>query len=418
MDFFRTRAHVMRTALFAGVVASLAASGLTTTASARIDTAVTAQLPLMPLPGSSLGSQVHGLLLAPDSGVVSNAEAASNANATVTSSRMDSLGRLSGYQLDYGTGSPSGASIYQVETGVEVYRSASDAARGLAFWRKDDVDLGKLKSLGLSVSLTIFHAPELSPDGFGDVGTATIKGVPSLHGSDVDFRLGNLIGMVSVSGADSTRLRGLALSDAHALKARMSGVLAGKITGPMPPSPKQTSGPLAGGPNLEALALKPSDFVVATVASQGYRLDKDLDPLSEYQRTMQPAGVFTTLQEQVALFSDPIQAQFNVTLLERVLTSPAGLKASGFNTKGKPTFHPRRITVAAGDEAFAAMGAYRQHNGPAIVLGYLAVRTGRTMELVIFGSPSTAQPSVSAVRVLAGVVAARGEGNLKSPGVA
>ena len=99
-------------------------------------------LALMPLPQRALrlGSEASGLTLAYDSGVVTNGEAAANANGPTTGAKLGALGRVTGYQLDFGGDAPNGERLSQVETGVELYQTPAAAAQGLAFWRTDALE--------------------------------------------------------------------------------------------------------------------------------------------------------------------------------------------------------------------------------------------------------------------------------------
>lgn len=378
-----------------------------------------AQLALMPLPASALGSQVVGLPLAHDSGVVSNAAAAQSTNAPTTAAQLAALGRTTGYQLDFGGDTPTGAGLSEIESAVELYRSDAAAGRGLAFWRKDDSDTAAIVAIGAVVSVRAFAAPGLGTQSYGVLGTVTLKGAPTFRGADVVFRSGRLVGMVSVAGGALGRLRGLALRDAGALRRRIAAVTAGRLTGrPTPLPAKLTAGPPPHGPDLEALTLAPADFVVAHVTGQGYAIDTDLEPISEYRRSLAPAGAFASLQEQVALFKDPIQATFEMAALRAALTTSGGLRKDDFNAPGKPSYSPRNVPVDVGSASFASVGLYQPPSGRSLYLGYVVVRTGSILEIDIIASPSGSPIPDAALAELAEATVLRATRSAAEPPVA
>ena len=109
------------------------------------------ELPLVPLPKSALGTSARVLGLSRDSGVVSNAVAASNA-VSATPRTLQKLGRVTGYDLTYGDPFSGRTGVTEIESSVERYRTAADARRGLAFWRKDDAKPGTAYSIPASAS--------------------------------------------------------------------------------------------------------------------------------------------------------------------------------------------------------------------------------------------------------------------------
>ncbi|HZC30471.1 MAG TPA: hypothetical protein VE261_03065, partial [Gaiellaceae bacterium] len=246
------------------------------------------QVALMPLGQSQLGSLVAKLPLANDSGTVSNSEAAANANGHMTAAKLAGVGRITGYQLDYGSDAPTGAAISQVQTRVELYRSGAAAAAGLALWRKDEADVPKLKSF--TVVMKPFAAGV--PRSWGYYGSLTLKGKPPFYGADIDFQVGSVLGSVTVAGGAAAQ-KPLALEVARKLRARIVAVLAGRVSGrPVPLPGKAKAGPPAHGPNLAKMALAPSDLGAGTVGHEGYQVDTDLNPVSEYERELHPAGNF------------------------------------------------------------------------------------------------------------------------------
>ena len=243
-----------------------------------------------------------------------------------------------------------------------------------------------------------------------------MKGTPPYDGASVDFVSGRIVGIVTVAGNHLLTARALAVKEARALETRITGVLAGRVTGPAPILPaKAKAAPPPHGPNLEGFALMPTDFTIARVRSQGYTTDQDLNPISEYQRTMAPAGAFSSLQEQVALFRGPVQAAFEMAALRAALTTAAGLKKGGFNGPGEPFYNPRVISVTGGAGSFATSGAFRSASGKNFTLGYVVVRVASTLEIDIVAGPAGVLLPDSAFQALVTATADRAAKGLDQP---
>ena len=108
------------------------------------------RLALVPLPKSAIGPAVGSFSLAHDSGRVSNASAAAH-TSDATPKTFKKLGRLTGYALEYGNAFTGAAGVTDVRTSIEQYKTAGDARRALAFWKKEDAKLSKFDNPGFSV---------------------------------------------------------------------------------------------------------------------------------------------------------------------------------------------------------------------------------------------------------------------------
>ncbi len=374
-------------------------------------------LALMPLATPMLGGGAAGLPLDQDSGVVTNADAARNANGSVTAAQLTRLGRVTGYQLDYndaaGHALAAGHGLLEVTTGVDLYRSADAARKGLAFWRHDATNLARLRAAGISVSVKTFGAAGVPRPSFGWSGVVKLKGKPSVYGVEIAFVSGQLTADISVSAADAGSRRAYAVSLANELASRIRGVLAGRIKGPPVSLPgKAKAGPPPNGPDLSSLTLTPSDLGGGAVKQQGYRLDKDLSPISEYSRTMSPAGPFPVVQEQVALFHSATEAGYKYSVLASTLSSSKALTLFG-SANGVTSYHPTRVTVHGGDEAVAIRATVGLTGGRSVSEALILVRTGATTEFVVVGAPATAPVPVGEIQGLAAAVAARAAAGLK-----
>jgi hypothetical protein len=349
------------------------------------------RLALMPLPKQSLGPGAALLPLDPGSGVVTNAEMADDSSPGVTAATFNRLGRITGYTLDYndagGRAFAAGRGLLEVETSVEVYRSSAAARAGIAFRKRDDAKLGTLKLSGLSLKVTPTASPQLGDERYAYEVRATIRGKPPFYGAEVVVRAGTLVATTSVTAVDRASLRPLTTTLAKRLQARVAGVLAGTVSGPPVPLPaKLRAGPPPNGPELSALALKPADLGRAAVTRQGYQLDKDLNPISEYARELSPAGDFAWLSEEVALFHSRTEASFTVSFLESALKTPGFLQAvSGKELKQAQirSFTPAPVAIRAGDESRGVVAKVVLNDGRRVEEGFILVRIGRTTEFIV-----------------------------------
>jgi hypothetical protein len=375
-----------------GVLAAVAAALVLLPAPAGASAPTSTQLALMPLPRAALGGAALKLPLDQDSGIVANADAAQNANGHVTSAQLVRLGRITGYQLDYddhaGGALLRGHGLLQVTTGVDVYGSADAAHKALAFWKKDELLPTTLGATGLSLALTKVTVSGLGPDGFAYAGVARVKGKPTVYGVDVAFRSGQLLGRISVSAADRDSTVPLASRLTAALLSRIGGVLAGKVKGPPVQLPaKAKAGPPPQGPPLDRLTLRPRDVGGGTVKTQGYRLDKNLSPISEYERDMSPGGGFPFLEEQVALFHSPLEAGYAVSSIGKVLSSPnAGKLLAGLSGVAFSSFHATKVSLGVGDESYGTIARVGLQSGQTIGEAFAEIRIGSTTEALIVGA--------------------------------
>ena len=196
--------------------------------------AVPSRLALMPLPKKALGADATAFLLMSDSGVDSNAAAASNAGSGVTAADLARYGRVTGYALDYArpaTGPQVPRGLLKVKTIAELYRNSSTAAKGLVFWRGVTKASSSSTSDGVTVRLSSFKA-DVNSDAFGFELTYQFGGEPFGYVGDVVFRSGDMLGAVFVTATDEAGLRARTVSLANSLALRIKQGQAGKLTGP------------------------------------------------------------------------------------------------------------------------------------------------------------------------------------------
>jgi hypothetical protein len=392
------------------VLLGLAAGGAS--AAAR---RATSGLDLMPLPGSSLGPLAQSLTLDPDSGEVTNVQAAKNATRPVTASALSSLGRETGYRLDYhdptGAALASGHGLLRVNTQVDQYRSASSTSAGLAFIRSDALSAASLSSSLLSVHVVQFSPGKLGQESFGVMGTVTPKGEKAGYDAQVAFRTGAYVALVAVSAADPAGLQSLAVSLARKLQARVAGVLGGKVSGaPVALPAKLKAGPPPHGPNLEKMALTPSDVGSGRVEHQGYQVDSNLEPVSEYDRHMSPGGTFAILDSEVAMFHSPTEASYTEGFAIGGFGSPTEVKwVFGQSIAGVKitSVTSKEIAVHGGDEAKAVVVTIRLADGERVDVAFAGVRRGSVVDLLTVFAPIGRAVSASSLQNLVSIAATR-----------
>ena len=135
------------------------------------------------------------------------------------------------------------------------------------------------------------------------------------------------------------------------------------------------------------MAIRPSDLGGGKVTRQGYQLDTDLMPVSEYVREIS-GSPFTTFEEEIQLFHSTTEADFNVSLLATAL---AVNQAPKNGKKAKPdeiAFEKMtKVAVSAGDEARGMLATVRFGDGTIVNEGFVLVRVGSIVAFVSVGTP-------------------------------
>ncbi len=272
-------------------------------------------LAVVPLPKSALGAAGRPLPLARDSGVVSNTEAASDASGNVTAKQLKRLGRSTGYLLDYGNPFGSASGVFEIQTAVDRYRSAAAAHKGLAFWRRDELNNSSLAKLGLDFSVHKLRLAGIPGPHWAYSATAEIKGLEPIHGVDAELQDGEYLLDISISAGTNSAAARLVPTVARKLHQRLQLALAGRLRAQPVKLPRPLKpGPPAHGPKPATLVLRKADLgSPATVAHKGYSKPKDaFDPnaLSAYELTMAPAGQYSVLSQQIVVGANKLEVQY------------------------------------------------------------------------------------------------------------
>jgi hypothetical protein len=278
------------------------------------------KLSLVPLPKSALGAAGKSLALTHDSGVVSNASAASNSSSG-TASTFKKLGRVTGYDLTYGDPFTGRTGITQIATGIEQYKTAAGARKGLAFWRKDDAQITLLQQYGIAVVLKPVKAPWVGTSRFGYATTLSFPSAAPIVIVDEQVADGKYVLDVGVAGGSVSAASHLASKQLRALDKRLQLAETGHLRSkPVKLLPPLKAGPPSVGPELSTLALTPSDLTGAvTVADHAYYVDSAA--LSAYVLDMNPAGQYNDLTQQIEWYSTANEATVFTTLDEALVAS-------------------------------------------------------------------------------------------------
>jgi hypothetical protein len=265
------------------------------------------QLALVPLPKSAIGAAAHAFAIAPDSGPISNATAASH-TPDATAGSFKKLGRVNGYALEYGNAFSGKTGVTDVHTGIEQYKTAADAKRGLAFWQKEDSKLGQLDQPGFSVTNVLVKVPAVGKRHFAYLTSYSASNIVPVSGIEEQFVRGRYVLDVIVTAGTPSAATALAPKLAKKLDARLRLALKGRLHAKRVRLPKHKAGPPPGGPDLSVLALKASDLVGPATVDKGYFIDPAA--ISDYSVFMLPAGQFDLLDQEIEWYPTANEANF------------------------------------------------------------------------------------------------------------
>jgi hypothetical protein len=340
------------------------------------------------LPKSALGASGRSLAVSRDSsGVVSNAQASSNA-ISANPDTFVNLGRITGYLLTFGDRFSGGSGVTEISTGVDEYKTPADAKRGLAFWRQDDPKITALNDYGLTFTVTALRAARVGTRGFAEGMTITVPNAAPLAVVDEQFTDGRYVLQVDVAAGSLSAAVGVAGKLARTLDHRLRLAEAGHLVGkPVKLPPPLKSGRPPGGPDLATLALATSDLGgLATVAVQGYGAPSS-PSRSEYEQDLEPASNFTAISQIIDWFPHANDA----TVLGRFGGSGLAYAfVQGLVSGTVGEFTPVDLSPV-GDNAYGGIVAVTKTGQPAFYLTIVALSSGRAADVVLAGSQSQIQ---------------------------
>jgi hypothetical protein len=347
------------------------------------------KLAVVVLPKSALGAVGGSFTVSPDSGVISNLAAAGR-SVSAGSNTFDDLGRITGYELSYGDRFSGRSGVTAIWTGVDKYKTAVGAKRGLAFWRKDDPKISVLKPYGLAVTVKAMKPAKVGSRRFAEGSTITVPNAVPVSVIDEQFTDGRYLLHVDVAASSlavaAQRAGKLARILDHRLRLAEAGRLHGK---PVKVPPHLDSGPPPGGPDLATLALTSADF-----GGQATILDNEYGPpsppaLSTYLLDMEPAGGYADLSQ----FLDWFPVANDATLLARV----EGVEFAWLFSEGALTGVPGQFVQvdlsAAGDNAYGAIVTIAQQGEQTVYVGVVALSSAQAADLVLVADDSPIQSS-------------------------
>jgi len=323
------------------VLLGAALAALTLVPAASASRAHRVSLALVPLSKSLIGPAASSFSLAYSSGTVSNANAAAH-TPDATPKTLKKLGRLTGYGLEYGNAFTGAAGITDVRTSIEQYKTAADARRALAFWKKEDAKLSKLDNPSFSVTNVPVNvpAPAAGTSHFAYLTTYSAPNIVSVSGIDEQIADGRYILDVIVTAGTAPLAEDLAPKLAAKLDARLRLARKGRLHAKAVRLAKQVAGRPPGGPDLSVLALRKSDLVGNATVSKGYLADPAA--ISDYSVFMLPAGQFDALDQEIEWYPVANEASFfadfeNAAALEQPGTTALDLSSLGDGAQGSVT---------------------------------------------------------------------------------
>lgn len=314
----------------AGALVAAAALAPGATAAAHRTHRHRLRLSLVPLQTAQLGPQGASLPLQFDTGTVSNRDVLP---------RLKKLGRVSGYQIDYGEQFSGGSGVTGIETQVEQFRTHSGAKRGLAYWKQQDKGVAALyRQVGIAVTAHFFRVPAIGSRRFGYILGLQVPNADPLYIVDEQAASGSFVLHASVSAGTASTAQQLAPVLMSRLVHRVRRLLAGRLRGTPPKLPPfPNPGPPPGGPDLSAFVVGPSDFTGnPVVIDQDYGIDPTA--LSTYGIELQPAGPFADVEQSITWYANANEATWDGTLFaDLFFQSGSGivdLSAVGDNAHG------------------------------------------------------------------------------------
>jgi hypothetical protein len=349
------------------------------------------QLALVPLPKPALGASVAGLSLARASGPVSNAEAALHA-ANTTKAKLEKLGRLDGYVLEYGNAFTGRPGITDVHTGVERYKTAADARRGLALWQKQDSRFATLNQPGFAVTSVPVELPAVGARHFAQLTSYSASNIAPVSGLDEQVADGRYVLDVIVTAGNAATAQALAPKLAQKLDARLRLALRGRLHAKPVRLPTQRAGPPPGGPDLRQLGLKASDLVGKATAYKKYVADPAA--VSDYSVLMLPAGPFDLLDQEIEWYPSANEASFFADFRNAAALAAPGASALDLSSLGD-----------------GAEGTVVQSSS--LSAGFVVLSSGHLTEFLFVESKGATDPNAvtSVAQIAAGRIDAAGLGS-------
>jgi hypothetical protein len=372
------------------VVALVAAAALAPpAASAAHKRKPRVDLSILPLPPAALGAA--GASLQPqwqDSGPVPNYDAASNANGQVTPGQLKKLGRVLGYAVDYGDPFTGATGVTEIKTSVEQYKTAADATRGLAFWRKDGAKVALLTKALVHVTVGKLKPRRVGQADFAYLITERAGSQSPIYYVDEQAKEGRYVIDVDVAAGNPSAARQLAPGLARKLDARVRRAVAGHLNGtPVEIPYPQDSGPPPGGPDLSKLILQPADVGQAQIQNLNQGYSEAPYAISDYGMFLSPAGPYDALDQSLAWYP---------TATEATVIAPYSPLVSGnfqVASTGPLTLTSTPVDVSsAGDHATAQIVGFGDPSG-GFGFAFVTLTRGQLVDTVTLLANTALEPA-------------------------
>jgi hypothetical protein len=259
--------------------------------------------------------------------------------------------------LEYGNAFTGAAGVTDVHTGIDQYKTAADARRALAFWKKQDAKLSRLDNPAFSVTSVPVEvpAPAVGTSRFAYLTSYSASNIAPVSGIDEQVADGRYVLDVIVTAGAASTAAALALELAKKLDARFRLARRGRLHAKPVKLPKLKAGPPPGGPDLSTLALRKSDLVGKVSVSKAYVVDPTA--VSDYSVFMLPAGRFDALDQEIEWYPVANEASFyadfeNAAALVQHGTTALDLSALGDGAQGSVT----KGSSYSGGQVFFASG--------------------------------------------------------------
>jgi hypothetical protein len=324
------------------------------------------RLAVVPLPKSVIGPAAASFSVAYGSGRISNADAAAHTHGA-TKKTLQKLGRLDGYAVEYGNAFTGAAGVTDVRTAVDRYKTAADARRALAFWKKEDAALNRLDNPSFSVTSVPVKLPRpaAKTSHFAYLTSYSASNIVPVSGVDEQIADGRYVLDVIVTAGSAATAEALAPKLAKKLVARVRLERKGRLHASPVKVPTQKAGPPPGGPELSALRLRADDLVGKSTVGRGYVVDPAA--ISDYSVVMLPAGQFDFLDQEIEWYPVANEAAFFADFLNAAALSQHGTTALDLS--------------GVGDGVQGSITA-----GASFDSGQLFISSGRLAEFIFVGS--------------------------------
>lgn len=318
------------------VAKTLAAAALATvilTPPAAGSTSAQVKLAVIPLPQKVIGSVAKGLQLSYFSGPISNSRVV-DFSMNGSKKTFQKLGRITGYQLDYGVAESGGSGVTAVLTGVERYKTSTGARRAFAFWKRDDSLLSRLNTSTFSVTNTLLTVPAVGKARFAYLTSYSAANIAPLSTADERILEGKYVLQVKVSAGTAAAATALAPKLATKLDARLRQALHGRLHAKPVKLRTQPKGQVKNAPVLSKLAVTKADLLPGESVLAGRTYVRDPSALSCYQVVMIPAGDFDILINNTEWYATANQAAFRADYLNASVLAVNGSTAVDLSSVG------------------------------------------------------------------------------------